>query len=356
LSDRIALLRHADFFIGLGGGPSWPAWACKIPVIMISGFSLPNYEFYTPYRVYSTHGCAGCWNDDAVDFDHRDFFRCPHFEGTERRYECTRLITGKQVIGHIDRLMRDHGLSAKPRPKVTSGVFCTSINPEGKFARALTRIVKERRPPFIVETGTYHGTGTTAAVIRGIRESGYNCRFYSLEVNPKNCGTALHNLARNGDAAFVTILNGLSVPRNILPDRGTLRRELADTRIEPGVFVDFPESIRADAYYSETNFPNLPDDLLGRCLAECDGKPDLLILDSGGHIGLAEFSYAVETVRGTCVFALDDTLHVKHRESLRRIKEDSRFTILEEGNEKFGYCVAEFTPRSSEIPRVCTNG
>jgi FkbM family methyltransferase len=110
LSDRIALLRHADFFIGLGGGPSWPAWACEIPVIMISGFSLPNYEFYTPYRVYSTHGCAGCWNEVAVDFDHRDFFWCPHFEGTERRYECTRLITGKQVIGHIDRLMRDHGL------------------------------------------------------------------------------------------------------------------------------------------------------------------------------------------------------------------------------------------------------
>jgi autotransporter strand-loop-strand O-heptosyltransferase len=110
LSDRIALLRHADFFIGLGSGLSWLAWACKIPVVMISGFSLPNCEFNTPYRVYSTHGCAGCWDEVAVNFDHKDYFWCPHFKGTERQYECTRLITGKQVIGHIDRLMRDHNL------------------------------------------------------------------------------------------------------------------------------------------------------------------------------------------------------------------------------------------------------
>jgi autotransporter strand-loop-strand O-heptosyltransferase len=112
LSERIALLRHADFFIGLGSGLSWLAWACRIPVVLISGFSLPVCEFETPYRVYSTHGCAGCWDDTAVNFDHHDFFWCPRHKGTERQYECTRLITGQQVIGHIDRLMRDHGLQA----------------------------------------------------------------------------------------------------------------------------------------------------------------------------------------------------------------------------------------------------
>jgi hypothetical protein len=45
------------------------------------------------------------------------------------------------------------------------------------------------------------------------------------------------------------------------------------------------------------------------------------------------------------VIALDDTLHVKHRESLRRIKADPRFTLLEESKEKFGWVTAEFTPR-----------
>jgi hypothetical protein len=226
---------------------------------------------------------------------------------------------------------------------------CTSIDSEGGFARALTRLVKERRPSFIIETGTFQGMGTTAAVIRGIRESGHACRFYSLEVNPRNYETALRNLEQSGNAAFVTVLNGLSVPRNLLPERETLRRELADARIEPGLYVDFPENIRADAYYAETNFPDLPDDLLGRCLAECDSQPDMLVLDSGGHMGLAEFSYLLERLSGPCVFAMDDTLHVKHRESLRRIKADDRFKILEESDEKFGYCVSEFTPRPGHI-------
>jgi autotransporter strand-loop-strand O-heptosyltransferase len=113
LSERIALLAHADFFIGLSSGLAWLAWSCKIPVILISGFTLPICEFTTPYRVYSTHGCAGCWDDTAVNFDHRDFFWCPRFKGTERQYECTRLITGKQVIGHIDRLRREHRLDGR---------------------------------------------------------------------------------------------------------------------------------------------------------------------------------------------------------------------------------------------------
>lgn len=110
LQERIELLEHADFFIGLGSGLSWLAWCCKIPVILISGFSLPMCEFYTPYRVFNTHGCNGCWDDTSVDFDHYDYFWCPKFKDTDRQYECTRLITGKQVIGHIKRLMLDHNL------------------------------------------------------------------------------------------------------------------------------------------------------------------------------------------------------------------------------------------------------
>jgi autotransporter strand-loop-strand O-heptosyltransferase len=43
----VDLLRHASFFIGLGSGLSWLAWASGIPVVLISGFSLPNSEFYT---------------------------------------------------------------------------------------------------------------------------------------------------------------------------------------------------------------------------------------------------------------------------------------------------------------------
>lgn len=104
LQERVDLLRHASFFIGLPSGLSWLAWACKIPVVLISGFSRPSSEFYTPWRVFNTHGCNGCWENTEFEFDHNDFLWCPRHKGTDRQFECTRLITGKQVCGVIDEL------------------------------------------------------------------------------------------------------------------------------------------------------------------------------------------------------------------------------------------------------------
>ncbi|MDR1856119.1 MAG: autotransporter strand-loop-strand O-heptosyltransferase [Desulfovibrio sp.] len=110
LGERIALIRHADFFIGLSSGLSWLAWCCKVPIVLISGFTLPICEFVTPYRVYSSHGCTGCWDATDCNFDHHDFLWCPRHKGTDRQFECSRLITGQQVIGHITRLMKDYNL------------------------------------------------------------------------------------------------------------------------------------------------------------------------------------------------------------------------------------------------------
>ncbi|MBP2200276.1 autotransporter strand-loop-strand O-heptosyltransferase [Pantoea cypripedii] len=104
LQERVDLLRHASFFIGLSSGLSWLAWASQIPVVLISGFTLPGSEFYTPWRVFSSHGCSGCWDSLHETFDHQDFFWCPRHKGTDRQFECTRLITGKQVCGVTDRL------------------------------------------------------------------------------------------------------------------------------------------------------------------------------------------------------------------------------------------------------------
>ena len=102
LSERASLLRHADFFIGLSSGLAWLAWASGVPVVMISGFTHPNNEFETPYRVFNSHTCNSCWNDPRVMFDHYDFFWCPRHKGTERQYECTRLIT----VGYVKNIIK----------------------------------------------------------------------------------------------------------------------------------------------------------------------------------------------------------------------------------------------------------
>ena len=101
---KVANLEHADFFVGLSSGLSWLAWTCKVPVVMISGFTHPTNEFATPYRIINYHTCHSCWNDMRENFDHFDFLWCPRHKGTDRHFECTKLISPEQVITTIKKI------------------------------------------------------------------------------------------------------------------------------------------------------------------------------------------------------------------------------------------------------------
>ena len=104
ISERIHYLEHADFFVGLPSGLSWLAWNCNIPVVMISGFTMPNCEFPTPYRVTNFLFCHGCWNDTNNFFDSKAPVWCPRHVGTPREIECTKTITPKMVQETILRI------------------------------------------------------------------------------------------------------------------------------------------------------------------------------------------------------------------------------------------------------------
>jgi autotransporter strand-loop-strand O-heptosyltransferase len=128
LTERVRWLRHAAFFVGLSSGLSWLAWAVGVPVVMISGFTHPTNEFATPYRVINWHTCNSCWNDPAVRFDHKDFLWCPRHAGTDRQFECTRLITSQQVIATIRRVpgFGDAARTPSPQPSAYSNEEATS--------------------------------------------------------------------------------------------------------------------------------------------------------------------------------------------------------------------------------------
>jgi len=104
LPERARLLAHADFMVGLSSGLSWLAWSVGTPVVLISGFTHPDNEFDTPFRVINYHACNSCWNDPRHQFDHKDFLWCPRHAGTPRQFECTRLITVQQVRRAIERI------------------------------------------------------------------------------------------------------------------------------------------------------------------------------------------------------------------------------------------------------------
>ena len=110
------------------------------------------------------------------------------------------------------------------------------------------------------------------------------------------------------------------------------------------LFVDHDESDRAARYYAETDFPGIPDDLLGQCLREFSFRPDFVLLDSAGHMGYVEFRYLLPFIQAPCYLALDDIYHVKHYRSFSQLCQDSRFELIAASEEKFGFCVAKFTP------------
>jgi len=97
LQERARWLKHAAFFVGLSSGLSWLAWAVGTPVALISGFTHPTNEFATPYRIINYHACNSCWHDSRYRFDHKDPLWCPRWKDTSRQFECTRLITARQV-------------------------------------------------------------------------------------------------------------------------------------------------------------------------------------------------------------------------------------------------------------------
>lgn len=102
IEETISILNGCEFFIGVGSGLSWLAWALGKKVIMISGFSDPfteftidNYRLSPPPKI-----CHGCFNDATLTFD-RSWDWCPR----NKNFECSKTITPEMVKEKIDLLI-----------------------------------------------------------------------------------------------------------------------------------------------------------------------------------------------------------------------------------------------------------
>jgi autotransporter strand-loop-strand O-heptosyltransferase len=74
LERRVQYLEHCEFFIGIGAGLSWLAWACKAKVILISSFSKPFCEFqFDCIRIYNDNEKSGYFNNKDFILDSGDW-------------------------------------------------------------------------------------------------------------------------------------------------------------------------------------------------------------------------------------------------------------------------------------------
>lgn len=110
--ERINLLYYADFLVGVSNDISWLAWALNKNVVLISGYTLPYTEFYTPYRVINYRVCNGCFNDVSTWKSPEEICPC---ENTDYYLECSNYISPVPVCRNIDKLMEDYHLLPKDR-------------------------------------------------------------------------------------------------------------------------------------------------------------------------------------------------------------------------------------------------
>lgn len=104
LKEWLPFIQHCEFFIGLSSGLSWVAWALGKRVVLISGFTNPKTEFFTPYRVINNNVCNSCWNKHLFD---KSYDWCPEHKGTDREYECSKNISFEMVKEKIDLCIKD---------------------------------------------------------------------------------------------------------------------------------------------------------------------------------------------------------------------------------------------------------
>ncbi|MCB9030193.1 MAG: hypothetical protein H6619_04015, partial [Deltaproteobacteria bacterium] len=219
----------------------------------------------------------------------------------------------------------------------------TQIATDSAFHKAIQRVFEKARPKKIVETGTYLGAGTTSIISATLRDLGITgAEFYSIEINPAHLQQAVINLGQRG-FTDVRLIHGLSVPRSLLPSIKEIEDFTVNNIEFNNIIVDHSEIERAQNYFAETNFEG-PEDMLQAVLNEFKFKPDFVLLDSAGYMGNVEFNYVVSQLKGECYIALDDVRHIKHRKSYLQMYADPRFKIIEESEEKFGFCIAHFTP------------
>jgi autotransporter strand-loop-strand O-heptosyltransferase len=97
----MAIIHHSEFFIGLGSGVSWLAWALGKEVVMINNFAEEDHEFGC-IRVTNKSVCNGCWNNPNFKFDAGDWDWCPINKGTDKHFECQKSILAQDVIFQLE--------------------------------------------------------------------------------------------------------------------------------------------------------------------------------------------------------------------------------------------------------------
>jgi hypothetical protein len=108
IQERITDIVNCEFFVGISTGLTWLAWALGKKVVLISGCTSEYNEMSDSIRIFPKENvCTGCFNDVRFEFDKGLWDWCPVNRGTDQQFECSKVITGQQVIEKIDSYVKN---------------------------------------------------------------------------------------------------------------------------------------------------------------------------------------------------------------------------------------------------------
>lgn len=193
----------------------------------------------------------------------------------------------------------------------------------------------------IIESGTYHGQGTTAAVIAAVKKSHLQLTQYpkmiTIEANENNYKIAWKNLRQH--CGWITVKHGTSVGVQEAIDFMENDELLLNHQQYTDILIDSQDPI--PFYCSEIKGQLAAfgagkmgsENLFERFIPKVRNKKPLFILDSCGGMGLLEFNRMIELMgRERYYVFLHDINHVKHYRSYQIIQNDAtkRWRILAE--------------------------
>jgi hypothetical protein len=178
----------------------------------------------------------------------------------------------------------------------------------------------------IVEIGTWNGMGSTKCVYDAVSVKKDNYLVYTLECNEEFYKKCLENYKylpkiKNFNFVLGTIVN---------PEENINPMYNFDDKFFNLYSREIQSSWRNEDVQNCKNVKNIIDII--------PEKIDLLILDGGEFSSLSEFNKLKDR---TTYFILDDTNVIKNYEVAMIIRNDKKYNVLHDSDERNGYLVAK---------------
>lgn len=231
------------------------------------------------------------------------------------------------------------------------------INTEGVSVARDDRLIStiaslftlENKPRIVIETGTYHGTGTTQMIIQALHIARATLITYTLEADQKNYLTARENLAGN---MSVKVLHGTSVDVEQAVSFMKSDPFLLWPNDHPDILYDSENPVE---FYTRELLGSLPafggtgirgeNNIFSWLVPPTKGMNPLFVLDSCGGIGFFEFQEVCRHMDGNHFFLwCHDIDHIKHHRTFKLITHEEltdSWNVLDKTDK---WVLAEYNP------------